>query len=89
MRRRLEDWQEAEMTDDHMSLEHLCATCRAARVRAEHPITAASRQRSLASLAIFALAPHSVVGANGGAPAVLLFRISFHAPCHRVPRLVP
>jgi hypothetical protein len=52
-----------------MSLEHLSATCRAARMHIEHPITAASRRRqaSLASLAVLALAPHTAVGADGGA----------------------
>jgi hypothetical protein len=55
-----------------MSLEHLCATGRAAN---EHARRASdhSCQLSLASLAVLALASHTAVGADGGAPAV-------HAP---------
>jgi hypothetical protein len=63
--------------DDRMSLEHLCATCRAARVHArrasDHSCEPAAA--SLASLAVLAPASHSAVGADGGAPAVLA-----HAP---------
>ena len=42
--------------DDRMSLDHLCATCRAAR------------KLCFASLAVYAPAPHSAVGADRGAP---------------------
>ena len=45
---------------------------RRVRMHAEHPPPGGGKL-SLASLAVLALAPHTAVGADGGAPAVLAF----------------
>jgi hypothetical protein len=63
--------KEESAYDDRMSLEHLCAKSRAERAHARRASdhNCEPGAASLASLAVLALAPHSAVGADGGAPA--------------------
>ena len=56
--------------DDRMSLEHLRATACACKPSIRSQLRAGGGKLILASLAVLALAPHSAVGADGGAPAV-------------------
>ena len=60
--------------DDRMSLEHLCATSRAARAHArrasDHRCQSAAARSAWRRLQSLHCAPHSAVGADGGAPAV-------------------
>jgi hypothetical protein len=65
--------REKSAYDDRMSLEHLCATfrtaCPHARRASDHSCEPAAASSSLASLAVFAPAPHSALG---GAPAMMM-----------------
>ncbi len=57
--------------DDSMSLEHMCATCEHLCTPSIRSQLRAGGSKLLASIAALACAPHSTVGADGGAPAVL------------------
>jgi hypothetical protein len=55
--------------DDRMSLDHLCATCRAARVHACRASDHSGEPAASSGVSFLSPSPHSAVGADGGAPA--------------------
>ena len=52
-----------------MSLDHLCATCRAARVHACRASDHSGEPAASSGVSFLSPSPHSAVGADGGAPA--------------------